>query len=614
MHGHLKSIATAAYGSPTTHPSKETLAAVWEGVSATFETIPAMAAAGGFVSGEVVTVASGHNGEPETFQIDTGSTLTANGTTVIALTGVAGRAISTRTSFSLVSDLLADLRTFSDGVSIQAEGFTYTVAATDATDHHVTTAGGVKLYVQQQAGRFNVRAFGAAPYVSAAIPTDAAPGVQAALNAAAQAGSNPAQGDYRGTVFIPNGSYWFGSTVGIPNAVTIEGASYEGTILNHQNAPAAYSIFKNQDDDSMNFVRIRNMRVVGGTYFLSAVCPSNMDNVLIEDVRLDLQTTGAMIVDGEMYYLRWNNVRANSCVSGLRQTGGAANHNTIHDSQFTNLTGTHISLGFSVKQFDVTQTRFEGGGLIDGISIITNQARSINFRGCFFENAHKTLVSDGASFNGYTFDRCTFVYHNSTGTPEEYTFTTSGFMEFGTNWWDLEHAGPNVSYISGNNHGMLGKGKKKWTEITGDSGKMVGETTNLPASATATDIISFTRTVTSSATTNTAHLAGKLSVGIMSVASGGQQCFIQREYSVRVSSVGSGALVVAVEQDNDNDVLFGISAVDVATNGAVAATVANLAITVTGNDDATDQVAKMHWSFEFTKHTSLDAIDVDFSA
>ena len=41
-----------------------------------------------------------------------------------------------------------------------AEGFAYEVAASAATDQHVTTAGGVKLYVQPQSGEWPVLAFG----------------------------------------------------------------------------------------------------------------------------------------------------------------------------------------------------------------------------------------------------------------------------------------------------------------------------------------------------------------------------------------------------------------------------------------------------------------------
>ena len=72
-------------------------------------------------------------------------------------------------AFNTVSDLLADTSlTYASGnvaagnyVLTRSEGFSYLVAASGATDQHVTTAGGVKLYVQPGASGYNVKAFGA---------------------------------------------------------------------------------------------------------------------------------------------------------------------------------------------------------------------------------------------------------------------------------------------------------------------------------------------------------------------------------------------------------------------------------------------------------------------
>jgi hypothetical protein len=49
-----------------------------------------------------------------------------------------------------------------DIVRTREEGFAYEVAASGATDHHVTTACGVKLYVQEGSDGYNLRAFGCA--------------------------------------------------------------------------------------------------------------------------------------------------------------------------------------------------------------------------------------------------------------------------------------------------------------------------------------------------------------------------------------------------------------------------------------------------------------------
>lgn len=47
-----------------------------------------------------------------------------------------------------------------DVIRTRAEGFAYQVAASGASDHHVTTAGGVKLYVVAKSDAYNFRAFG----------------------------------------------------------------------------------------------------------------------------------------------------------------------------------------------------------------------------------------------------------------------------------------------------------------------------------------------------------------------------------------------------------------------------------------------------------------------
>lgn len=90
-------------------------------------------------------------------------------------------------NFADVATLLADASmtyaagngqvTAGDIVRTNAEGFAYQVAASGASDHHVTTAGGVKLYVLATGGRASVRAFGA---VGNGVVDDTAP-FQAAL-------------------------------------------------------------------------------------------------------------------------------------------------------------------------------------------------------------------------------------------------------------------------------------------------------------------------------------------------------------------------------------------------------------------------------------------------
>jgi hypothetical protein len=80
------------------------------------------------------------------------------------------------------------------GSVIEAGGFRYEVAATGASDQHVTTAGGVKLYVTQGATGWNVKAFGA---VGDGVVNDTA-AIQRVLDFVAGVG---------GQVYFPSGIY-----------------------------------------------------------------------------------------------------------------------------------------------------------------------------------------------------------------------------------------------------------------------------------------------------------------------------------------------------------------------------------------------------------------------
>jgi hypothetical protein len=81
-----------------------------------------------------------------------------------------------------------------DIIRTQAEGFAYQVAASDATDHHLITAGGVKLYVAP-ANQTSVAAFGA---VGDGVTDNAA-----AFTAVSEYITNTSPG----TLYIPEGVY-----------------------------------------------------------------------------------------------------------------------------------------------------------------------------------------------------------------------------------------------------------------------------------------------------------------------------------------------------------------------------------------------------------------------
>lgn len=131
--------------------------------------------------------------------------------------------------FANVDALLADTTlTYStvaagDIVRTRSEGFAYQVAASGASDHHVTTAGGVKLYVLPSDAGYNVKAFGA---LGNGVADDTAE-IQAAARAAnGVSGSGAVPG---GTIYIPTGTYRV-SKVGI-RGTRVVGQNREATII-----------------------------------------------------------------------------------------------------------------------------------------------------------------------------------------------------------------------------------------------------------------------------------------------------------------------------------------------------------------------------------------------
>lgn len=106
----------------------------------------------------------------------------------------------------------------------EAERFSYRVAASDATDHHLTTAGGVKLYVLPTSGGFyNFAAI--APAANGV--TDDYPKLKKLLDMPPTPSYNPGIDGaiYKSStgIYIPNGVYYMGQTIQLKASVHLFG-------------------------------------------------------------------------------------------------------------------------------------------------------------------------------------------------------------------------------------------------------------------------------------------------------------------------------------------------------------------------------------------------------
>lgn len=105
-----------------------------------FADIATMAASEALSDGQDYSVTTAANGQPDTFTYDAASTATADGALIVTATGMGvGRLVAKRTVYATVAEMLADNRTFADGVNLMAGGYPY---ITVSADEHLTLAGG----------------------------------------------------------------------------------------------------------------------------------------------------------------------------------------------------------------------------------------------------------------------------------------------------------------------------------------------------------------------------------------------------------------------------------------------------------------------------------------
>ena len=150
----------------------------------------------------------------------------------------------------------------------------YRVAEANATDHHITTEGGVKLYVVPRAGAYNVEAFGA---VGDGV-TDDGDAIAAAIAAAKHSWSR---------IVFGKGSYYVTATIDCrdtgSNGITLVGSSWKGTkiITDRDIAVISHSQFFTLSD-----ISIEQTGSIGTGKAI--LCPTDKEShhCVIERVRL----------------------------------------------------------------------------------------------------------------------------------------------------------------------------------------------------------------------------------------------------------------------------------------------------------------------------------------
>lgn len=322
-----------------------------------------------------------------------------------------------------VSALLADTElTYSAGqpgvvvagdvICTRAEGFSYQVAASGATDQHVTTAGGVKLYVLPSGEGYNVKAFGA---VGDGVADDTA-----ALQAALLLGGKtyaPA-GTYMTTapLYLDGGTVFLGA--GRSETKILKSATTVGTGSNLARSGAVVDSYaKNailicrHGDNTYNYeTQIRGMTLEGAGYTIEyGIYAPRMSQWIVEDVEVFQCRFGIVAHDAWMVRLEGVTCDANTQRNLNGNNYGWSDANVTYGFYWQNdgsnsVTGTSVHasncwardchVGWSIYALDYSTLSSSGADNISACAYFI-QLSTVVMNGCGMENVQISNVGSG---------------------------------------------------------------------------------------------------------------------------------------------------------------------------------------------------------------------------
>lgn len=297
------------------------------------------------------------------------------------------------TTYKTVDGLLTSSASYPEGTVLFAakEGISYIVAATTATNHHLTTSpGGVKLYVQPRDGKLLAAGFGCAAGLSAAVNTTA---IQTAINVASNTGIV--------FVILPDGEIatnklylhydatnnpGFNSAAQAAGRIILRGAgrstytSYlndemRGTILTSDDSTGSAVIYAY----NTQLVRIEDLSMVVDNTTLAIKLERAPQNSGLSNVLVVQESTGGGIVMQDIWNTNTENVFVNDTGSGTGQGFYAYNENvgggfnkfeTVNVNGFDNaLVFGHLTRSSAKLMYETLALNCQGAEATNGITI-----------------------------------------------------------------------------------------------------------------------------------------------------------------------------------------------------------------------------------------------------
>lgn len=228
--------------------------------------------------------------------------------------------------------------------------------------------------------RLDVRDFGA----RGDRQHDDGPSIAAAVVAAAR------HDQYPSSVFLPSGHYHRRDTIALRDHLNLTGEG-DSSVLNSQgdqrfNRP----ILSNASTKGLVHARLSDLSLIGGSHGLKLTATAENADVRMTNIGMDLQSVANIEADKLFQTAKLTNCSFARAPYGLKVNGYGTNLLLANAVEWTEHSKSSIYLR-GTEAVTFIGNRFEAGGRRGEVSIDIEDANTVSFIGCWFEDIHETL-------------------------------------------------------------------------------------------------------------------------------------------------------------------------------------------------------------------------------
>jgi hypothetical protein len=418
--------------------------------------------------------------------------------------------------------------------------------------------------------------------------------------AAIQAAINAAEAAYRGVVYFPRGLYRISASLQLPSHVTLRGDSRDGCWITNQGAPLNAPHVVNKDPVALIFATIENLAFLFGQYGVKIDVTSEVAGLTLRNVSFEYHTEASFYCNKLLQTSKFENCNFSNSKRGLHVPAYTSNANTFVHCGFLVNSEACVELYIS-EQNNFEGCRFEGGGSLAKPTIKVHQAKSMNFNGCYFEATNQILLQETDSRNSVKFDGCHFTGAGGGAGWQQYTISSDGIVNFGSNnWGEVPSNGAAKMLVTGINNSITTPLKQLGSKDTTFYVNAIQPRYHIISPVVACpnltrNLVSFDRFSVDGAITNLGFLTGILRTNLYTIEAGGFDACHTGMYLITVRFAGATNLAITTSVINQQTIAGSVTATlgsaSVQNTGVVAITFANV-------NPATQISSAFQWSFE----------------